>query len=456
MSEIYKILSSLEHEPSRNAKIDILTENKTCAVLQQVFVAALDPYVTYHIKKIPSYTPNVTTMCLDLATAIEELKQLSDRIVTGHTGIDFLTTLLEKVSPEDAIIIGRIIKGDLRCGVQESTINKVWQKLIPTYPCLLAKPYDEKSIKAIHFPAFSQLKADGMRANLLCDGKSFTIRGRSGKIVDLLGKLDDDAAELYRFYNKPCVFDGELIVVEKDGTVMDRKKGNGILNKAIRGKISSEEAGRVRLRVWDLIPLGDFREYVCNNPYESRFKELTAVVDAYLKSEFQMFSQIIEPGRKISLIEHRVVNSIAEAQAHFEDAISRKEEGTMLKNFHGIWEDKRSKHLVKLKSEKDCDLEVIGWNPGTIGTKLEGKLGSLICASADRLVEVSISGFTDELRQEIFDNIDDWVGRIVTVMYNERISSKHINRATVDSLFLPRFVEERLDKTVADNSAKIK
>jgi hypothetical protein len=81
-------------------------------------------------------------------------------------------------------------------------------------------------------------------------------------------------------------------------------------------------------------------------------------------------------------------------------------------------------------------------------------VGSLIVASSDRLVEASISGFSDDLRQEITDDIDSWMGGIVTLMYNERISSK--GRVGVDSLFLPRFTERRYDKTVANSSKEIK
>jgi len=134
--------------------------------------------------------------------------------------------------------------------------------------------------------------------------------------------------------------------------------------------------------------------------------------------------------------------------------LSAGEEGTILKNFDHVWENKRSKGQVKLKAEKDCDLQVIGWNLGNVGTKLEGKMGSLICVSADRRVEVNISGFSDKLRQEIFENFDrDWKGKIVAVKYNERVASE--TRVDVDSLFLPRFQELREDKTMADTQDKI-
>jgi hypothetical protein len=75
-------------------------------------------------------------------------------------------------------------------------------------------------------------------------------------------------------------------------------------------------------------------------------------------------------------------------------------------------------------------------------------------ATSDRLVEVSISGFSVDERLEITKDIENWMGGIATVMYNERISSK--GRVGVDSLFLPRFVERRYDKKVANSSAEVK
>jgi DNA ligase-1 len=147
-----------------------------------------------------------------------------------------------------------------------------------------------------------------------------------------------------------------------------------------------------------------------------------------------------------------VVNSLEEAVWHFELLLSEGHEGTILKNYCALWEDSRSKHLVKMKAERDCDLEIIGYNPGE--GKFVGQVGSLICASSDRLVEVSISGFSDPLRLEITKDINNLMGSIVTIIYNERIKSKA--RTGVDSLFLPRFAEFRTDKKVANSSKEIK
>jgi DNA ligase-1 len=441
------LFDTLEATPGRNDKLQILSNNKSNELLKSIFNAALNPYTQYFIQKIPAYTRHTET--ITLVEFLEGIKDLTQRKVTGHAAQNHLSNLLSKLESGDAVIAERIIKKDLRCGIQESTVNKVWDDLVPTYPCLLGKGYDEKSIKAIVYPAISQVKSDGMRANVHCTPESILIFGRSGKPIDTLGHLE---AAFEPFRNRKCVFDGELVVLNHDGTVMSRKKGNGILNKAIKGTISEDEASRVCIKLWDWIPHADFVKKVFKTAYDARYATLCSIVKS---DSTDNFVKVLSGSSKIAVTENRIVHNLAEALDHFEEMLNAGEEGTMLKNVAGIWEDKRSKDLVKMKSEKECELVVTGWNPGTPGTKNEKLIGSLVCQSADGGVEVSISGFSDALRQEITDDIDDWIGCIVTVKYNERIKSKGANRANVDSLFLPRFEERRYDKSIADHSSKI-
>jgi ATP-dependent DNA ligase len=440
-SHTLQILNALETHSSRLDKLAILDAEKDNELLKKVFIATLDPYTTYFIAKIPKYIPNPNGE-LKLTDAIDGLQRLVKREITGNAGIEHLADLLETMHEDDAIVLERIIKKDLRCGVKVSTVNKTWPKLISVYPCLLAEKNDKegKNIKNINFPCFSDLKADGMRANVFCEeGKPVVVRGRSGKRVDLLGHLEKEF-EIFR--NENVMIDGELIVLEEDGSIMSRKKGNGLLNKAIKGTITDDIAKRVKIRVWDIVSVEKFNDFFDDTPYTARKSNLEKLINN-LASD------------KVEMISSRIVNSFEEAQEHFEEMLSAGEEGTILKNIDHVWENKRSKGQVKLKAEKDCDLEVIGWNLGTPGTKLEGKMGSLVCASSDREIEVNISGFDDALRQEIFENIDDWIGKIVAVTYNERIKSKQKGREHLDSLFLPRFQELREDKTVADTQNKI-
>jgi DNA ligase-1 len=408
----------------------------------KVILLALDPYINFYIKIIPQYT---TTGIQSLDWALNELDKLSGRELTGHAGINHLQTILSNLSKDDAIVIERVIGKDLRAGLAEGIVNAVIKDYIKTFPCLLARPFDEKNIKNIVYPAFSQKKGDGLRANIIIENKIVTICGRSGREIDTMEYLDDHFLSLRNHFSVDCVFDGEMIVVDEKNSIVDRKTGNGILNKAIRGTISDEEASRIKLLLWDVIPLNEFKLRKSTQEYKHRFQNL---IDIISKNTCNI--------DKSSIIDYRVVHSLEESVDHFNEMIIQGEEGIILKNYCHLYEDTRSKHLVKMKSEKDCDLEIISWNEGK--GKYIGQVGSLICASRDHKVEVSISGFTEDLRLEITKNINNLIGSIVTIKYNERISSKSTGREDVDSLFLPRFgcFRDKHDKSLADSSDEIK
>lgn len=456
---ILKILDNIGSDTKRSYKLALIEQHKGNNLFMKIVKLALDPYINFYIRKIPDYTSRFLEGQDDkhetLDWALVELEKLSSRQFTGNAGIEHLRSILSAVNTDDAVVIERIIGKDLRCGMAEGIVNAVVDNFIPTYPCLLARPYDEKNIKNINFPALSQLKADGLRVNFHVDGDKVSICGRSGRAIDLLGYMEPELVELGKQFQVPVVIDGELVVVDENGKLLSRKVGNGIINKAIKGTVSPEEAKMVRAQIWDVIPASEFKAGISKLTYEKRFAALESAVNKLTPSGVDALAAKLK-GMKATfwMIPTRVVNSLLEAVSHFEELLADGEEGTILKNYCGLWEDTRSKHLVKFKAERDADLEVIGWNPGE--GKFVGMVGSLICSSSDRLVECSISGFSDELRAEITRDIDSWVSSIVTVLYNERISSKSSGRAGVDSLFLPRFAERRYDKSVANSSKEIK
>jgi len=206
-----------------------------------------------------------------------------------------------------------------------------------------------------------------------------------------------------------------------------------------------EQASRVRVILWDMIPSNEFQAELCPTPYEIHWGWLEAV---------NRTSNVMDPLRKdqkiIQLAETRIVNNEQEAQDYFQEMLARGQEGIILKTFQAIWENKRSKGLIKYKAELDCDLIVTEWNEGK--NKYAGLLGSLQCESSDGKVVVNVSGYSDKEREELTP--ENTVGKIVAVLYNERISSR--DRPETDSLFLPRIVEFREDKFEADHSSKIK
>lgn len=430
--KVNDILLELAATPSRLDKEAILRREKDNADLMEAVILALNSRYNYFIKKIPLYS-TLKKSEKTLSDAFNLCYDLSDRKYTGNLAIAKLADMLDRLPVDDAQVLEKIIQRDLRCGVQASTVNKIWAGLIPEYPCMLASGYDEKLIRRMNWPAIAQCKFDGMRFNAVVEGDSCILYSRNGKIIDLRNELEPFFIEMAA--GQDVVYDGELLVVDpKDGTVYDRKTGNGILNKAVKGTISPNEAKMVCARLWDRIPLGDFNIARCLIPYQKRLRTL--------------YSDIADTDR-ITIAETYPVANIDEAKALFEKFLADGQEGIILKDATSPWEDKRATHQIKFKGELECDLVCVGWEEGT--GKNVGRLGALVLSSSDGLVTTNCgSGFSDSDREAIGPSV---VGSIVTVKYNARIKDK--TRAT-DSLFLPIFLEIREDKSTADSSAQIK
>lgn len=433
-----EFFNSLAANPSRNFKIEELEKHADNETLREVIRLALCPFTQFYQRKIPAYEyvgeDSEHQTCLEMA--LQNLYYLSSREVTGNAAIAHLRAILSGLEPDDAKVIERIIQKDLKCGVQVSTANSVWSGLIKEYPVMLCSPFEQKLVDKIKFPAYVQLKMDGMRFNAIVRDGKCEFRSRNGKEIQLLGNLEQEFINLAG--DVDCVFDGELLVMlPGDHQFTDRQTGNGILNKANKGTISAAEAALVHATVWDVIPYILFSDGYCGTPYSTRFSSLKTLVD-----------KIPPQGKKIWLVASDIVENIDQANEKFEEYLALGLEGIILKDGSGVWEDKRAKHQIKFKGELECDLRIVAVEEGT--GKYAGMLGAIICESSDGVVKVNVgSGFKDEHRKTYGKELVD---KIVAVKYNARIK----NKQGEESLFLPIFVEIRDDKNVADSSKEIK
>jgi len=434
---INAFLNDLAANPSRNYKIEQLEKHVNNETLREVVRLALCPFTQFYQRKIPKYTCDGTNA--NIESILPALYDLSSREVTGNAAIEYLRMLLASLNEDDAKVLERIIDKSLDCGVQVSTANAVWSGLIREYPVMLCSQFEQKLVDKIKFPAYAQMKMDGMRFNAIVRDGKVEYRSRNGKEIQLLGNLDEQFIAMAGEVD--CVFDGELLVMdEMTMQFADRQTGNGILNKANKGTISAEEAAMVHASVWDLIPYAYFTDGHCPVPYSKRFSSLEQLVQ----------KQSIK-NKRVWLVSSQIVQTIEEAQEMFQEYLSLGYEGIILKDGNGIWEDKRAKHQIKFKGELECDLKIVAVEEGS--GKYAGMLGAMICESSDGVVKVSVgSGLNDEHRINLWQIKQEILDKIVAVKYNTRIK----NKQGEESLFLPIFVELRDDKDVADSSKDIK
>lgn len=429
---ILAILNELANDPSINAKVAILKREQSNKLLKRVFQAAYNPMITYGIKQIPDYKP-LTSMdeAMTLENAIEKLDKFITREETGNSAVAYLKYLLTSLHKDDAVVLARIIQRDLRCNASDTLASLVWPCIVPTFDVMLSY----KDISGIRFPAYAQIKSDGARCHMSLQAGKAVAFSRNGKPIQLHGMFDAALAELV---NEGEVLDGELLAM-RDGKILDRKTGNGIVNKAVKGTISEEEAAMLVFMSWDIV---DFTSTI---PYSERIERLTKAMAAAKPQAFKGMYRV--DASKIQVLQTHIVNSKEEAQAFFEQCLEEGEEGAMIKNMDMVWEPKRSKNIGKMKAEKVADLMIVDWKEGT--GKNEGRLGAYVCETRDGLLRVNVgTGFSDDERDEILPN-----GTIIEVMYNQKIQDKNSGLA---SLFLPRFMSVRVDKNEANSFEELK
>jgi DNA ligase-1 len=437
MSSVTSIIEQLRSTNSRNDKIDILTSHIDNELLQRVLVLALDPTIQFYQRKIPSYIKSIDLIPLE--QGLDSLSKLSSRDLTGNLAIEHLQAILSELSTEDAKIIELIIQKDLKCGVNSSTVNKVFKDLIPEYPyqrcsSLAGTKFDKWNLKQ---GVFSQLKADSLYCNLNHDAiGDVKMLSRNGNEFPL-DKFNNIVNQTRLHLQTNTQTQGELMV-KRDGIILPRELSNGILNSVSKGG-EFEFGDEPYFVVWDQIPLDQLSSKCSIKiPYRERFDTLS--------------NQVKSTDGCIELIETRMVHSIDEMIQHFEHNLQLGLEGSVVKHPDSFWEDKTSKGQVKLKLEVDSiELEIIGFKDGK--GKNEKTFGSIICQSKDGLLKVNISGMKDAQRLKFHKSREESIGKIISVKANMITSPNKSN--PFYSLFLPRFEEERFDKNVADTFEEI-
>ena len=447
----YQIIEELRAIKGTNAKIDFLKSHQTDTVFKEVLRRTYEPRINYFLTpnmKMVFKGPGSTHQGIE--TVFNLLDILSNRELTGDSARTAYSNTFSALLSDDANVLQMILDRDIKAGIATTQINKVWAGLISETPymrCVLPK---DSKIKEWpwgkdKFIALSQTKEDGMFASLT-KGSTWTVMSRNGSILPngpYFEKMLEEAEALWFQIEKDSSesqelqFHGELLV-KFNGVLMPREKGNGVLNSILKTGDDPGEGFSVCFVCWDCVPVSAVQKGIYKTDYATRFLRL------------QVAAGLVGP-ESFTLVETRFITHYEQAAEHFLEVTRRGGEGTIVKHPETHWKDGDSKTQVKMKIVFDCDLVVTGFNAGN--GKNESTFGSMICESSDGKLVVGVSGFTDSRRKEIWEEKDKWVGKIVTV------SSNNVMKPAKDgdpySLFLPRFVEERLDKSCADSLERI-
>jgi len=342
------------------------------------------------------------------------LDKVLDGVIIGKTARTRVATFADT----NGDLIKLIVNKDLDCGVSATLFNKVHPGTIPQYKEQLAKEVDIQTIK---YPVLAQLKYDGVRLIALIEDRTCTFKTRNGKIVRLPHLAKHIEAMPFDNY----ILDGEIVLAS--GKMEDRTKISGMVNSAMHGGTVNED--NMVLHIFDTMPLSEFNACDCDAPYEDRFAVLNKILVTNESSHLEL----------------AITNEVHSAEAAtnlYEGALAMGYEGLVLKYPEHKYTFKRSKDWIKVKEVKHADLRVVDIQEGT--GKYKGMIGALVCVGEveGHRVRVAVGSGLSDIQRSL-DDIE-FIQETVEVLYNTVIQDS----VTLEwSLFLPRFVQVRFDKS---------
>lgn len=450
------VVSKLSDTSSLKEKISILESCKGKKIESELvfyFWNALSDD-QFHMKSIPQYIPigENDGFSESFASLLNDLRNLT---ITGNNARKQTAIVLSGMNEAYASLACNILLKDPKCGVSTKTFRKVFS-FFPEKPKLCkANSFSEKTIRQIHYPAFSQCKADGARVLIFTGHGAYEPRIFSSNGKNITQSLPSLMNFVKDAFPREYIIDGELLFLDDQGKVMERKTGNGLVSKCIKGTLDEGLEKNARIKAWDLIPEcvyndPDCKNNIINHPYKDRLEKLEHILLFYdgVKKKNEDYVKYV------SVIETKLVYGFSDAFDHFHEMVKNGEEGTILKNTDFKWEGKRLKDCCKFKIAIQSTLRVVDFKYGDQNSKYSGMLGALTCESSDGIISVNVgSGFTDEERRLLTP--ENTIGRCIEVVHNGVISNVFKDHEEY-SLFLPRFVEFRVDKDEADSFKEIK
>lgn len=410
--EIHRALCALEESESfgskRNVKIDALKKYSKNKTLRKLIVLTYDSYSTYGY--IPPedggssgsgiFATRKKATAPDLGANWKEfksiLKRLSTRELTGNAAANTVEGFLKSVTELESKWYRRVLRRDLRIGMQFSTLDKVWPGLLVKYVVNLAKEYPKTKLPDM--PLVLEPKYDGIRMLVVVSDNACGVFSRNGREYPNLQFLADMVAEVH----SSIVLDGEIL-----------SKTWNLTSKLIRTephRLSASNKKKlleITLNVFDSYTPEGFAAGYENMVDSLRRKRLKSVVALLHKKGHKNFK--VAP--------RWTIKDESDIDSLFNSLLEEGFEGVMIKNPRAIYEPKnfsanRSPHWLKYKPWEDKSGTIVALEEGTRSNK--GRLGAFVVELEDGSVTRVGGGFKKKERIKFFKRgADKLVGKIV-------------------------------------------
>lgn len=268
------------------------------------------------------------------------------------------------------------------------------------YPMLAGKyePHTAKKKRTdIQYPCFVQPKLDGLRCITYINvgGNGVVAQSRTGGTFESVGHITHELFPIFKAHPR-IALDGELYTKDVPFETLA-----GIIKKKKRVDADRELLKHVKYHIYDMIHLDN-----PDMPYVDRHQFICKALRDH-SSPFS-FLEIVRTDK---------VKSVDEFKEKFGEFVANDYEGIMLRNINSVYQQGfRSNDLQKYKEFHEEEYPIVGFDQGDGRDK-----GTVIwkCQTNEgRTFSVRPRG-TNEHRQELFKNGKSYVGKQLTVIFQE-------------------------------------
>jgi len=394
---VIDVLEELECTSGTNAKRDILLRNAKNNLLKEAFVAAQDPYTVYYVSKL-KLPPSVKDIGLQddeaMASFLDEvLPTLSSRKVTGNAAKDYVTKALSAYDSRQQKWAMRILLRNLRIGVQETTVNKVWPGAVKSFCVSLAETLRTghkggiKILDPVSWPKHVEPKLDGLRCVAIKQAGSVRFYTRNGTLLETLPTI---AKAIEESPVDNFVLDGEALGEDWNESA-----------SILMSKKHKKDDSNIMFHVFDAMPLDSWVSQLCTNTLLERLQYVATVLGT------------LPPGSPVKQVKGQMISSEQDLLSYYASIMNEGYEGVMLKDPGAPYHFKRSDAILKMKPYTTYEGVIVGHYEGRTGTKNEGLFGGFHVVLPNGIITRVGSGFNDAMRADIqLNGPESYVGMI--------------------------------------------
>ena len=246
---------------------------------------------------------------------------------------------------------------------------------------MLAHDYSKKC-KSIKFPCFVQRKFDGTRCVSI---PKLGLFSRNKKKYPHLDHITQEINQL----PSNMILDGELY-----SETVSFQEIVGIVKRQSLSKNDIQKQTEIKYYVYDIIN---------DQPYHKRY---TTLIDLFNKHNF----------KHLVLVQTEECDKEETMMKKHAEYVAQGYEGIMLRNKNGLYKGTRTNDLQKYKQFMDDEYKVVGFEEGN---GLEKGAVIWVCVTPNKTEFRVRPRGTRESRQELFANGAEYIGKMLTVRFQE-------------------------------------